>query len=398
MRWIIALGGACGILCVGANVQAQSLPPQPVPSSFAVAAGPRCCPSPAPLPDCPLPTTPGTPGTPGQPGTSPTNPPGMTGQQPGQPGALGDAFAQAPEAGTQPAASYSPGMFGDLGATGRLGQFFVIPPNSPPGVRSGIALVAPVAARASFKIAEDESPRPVDRIFIDYNYYNQVDHDFLNPGRADLHREMFGFEKMFLDGNASFGMRIPFLQLVGTDNLTDSHIDDISMVFKYAFINNRETGNVVSGGLVLTVPTGESIKLPGQTDLHSTVFQPWLGFIYNLNPKIYFQGFTSIAAPSDARDVTIFFNSLGAGYRYTWSTDSDAMLREIVPVLEMHLNTPLNHRGLNTLPLGYPDALDITTGLHFVFKRATAGIAICSPVTGPRSYEFEALANLTYHF
>jgi hypothetical protein len=322
----------------------------------------------------------------------------MMGQQPGQPGAQGDMFAQAPEAGTQPAASFSPGMFGDLLATGRLGQFFVIPPNSPGGVRPSIALVAPVAARASFKIAEDESPRPVDRLYFDYNYYNEVDHDFLNPARADLHREMLGFEKVFLDGNASFGMRIPFLQLVGTDNLTDSHMDDISMVFKYAFINNRETGNVVSGGLVLTVPTGESIKLPGETDLHSTVFQPWLGFIYNLNTNIYFQGFTSLAAPSDARDVTIFFNSLGAGYRLKVGADPDALLREIVPVVEVHLNTPLNHRGLDTLPLGYPDALDVTTGLHFIFKRALAGIAFCTPVTGPRSYEFEVMANLTYHF
>ena len=43
-------------------------------------------------------------------------------------------------------------------------------------------------------------------------------------------------------------------------------------------------------------------------------------------------------------------------------------------------------------------ALDFTGGCYFVFKRATAGLAFGTPMTGPKPYEFEVLANLNIHF
>jgi hypothetical protein len=225
-----------------------------------------------------------------------------------------------------------------------------------------------------------------------------VDKLDFGPSRADLHREMIGFEKTFFDGNASFGMRLPFVQLTGSPGFEESHVDDLCMVFKYAIINNRETGNVLSGGLVLTAPTGETVKVNGQSTIHSTVFQPWAGFIYSVNRDVFVQGFSSVAAPTDARDVTIFFNSIGVGYHLYRSADPCALLKGAVPVAELHVNTPLNHRGWDSQPLGFPDAVDFTGGCYFVFKRATAGLAFGTPMTGPKPYEFEVLANLNVHF
>ena len=40
---------------------------------------------------------------------------------------------------------------------------------------------------------------------------------------------------------------------------TVNDFGDLSVVLKYAFINDRHTGNVLSGGLVITAPTGPSI-------------------------------------------------------------------------------------------------------------------------------------------
>jgi hypothetical protein len=191
---------------------------------------------------------------------------------------------------------------------------------------------------------------------------------------------------------------MPFVQLTGDPNFRDTHIDDLSMVFKYAFINDRQTRNVLSGGLVLTVPTGEEVKINGENAVHSTVFQPWLGFIYNFGRDAYVEGFSSVAAPTDSRDVTIFFNSIAVGYVLYQNSEPDALLLQVVPVAEVHVNTPLNHRGWATEPLGYPDAVDFTGGCHLVFRRATAGIAVSTPMTGPKPYEFEVLANLNIHF
>jgi hypothetical protein len=349
------------------------------------------CPPRIVLPDCPPTPVPGGPGV-------PTPIP--------EPAIGADTFAQASEAGTQAPPSYDPGTFGDLiGITGRRVVFVPNGVTPPANVRSVTGnrtiVVAPLPFRSVFKIMENESPRPTDRVFFNYNYFNNVDRLFQGqPGsNANLHRETIGFEKTFLGGDASFGMRLPFLQLTGSNgDFEDSHLDDLSMIFKYAFINNRETGNVLSAGIVLTAPTGEGLHIDGESTIHSTVFQPFVGFIYHFDRNLYLQGFSSVAAPSDGRDVTIFFNSIAAGYHMYRADDSGARVRGIVPVAEFHVNTPLNHRGLQQAPLGFDDSVDFTGGVYVQFRRATLGIAVGTPLTGPRPYDVEATANLNFHF
>jgi hypothetical protein len=318
-----------------------------------------------------------------------------------------DAFAQPGAGGTQAAAMFEPGLFGDLiGVSGR--RVIVLPAgvSPPPHTQfqaiSGnkIAVIAPLPFRSVFKITENESPRPTDRVFFNYNFFSNVDRVLQGvPGTyADLHRETIGFEKTFLDGNASFGMRLPYLQLVGGSEIQDTHLDDLSMIFKYAFINDRQTGNVLSAGLVLTAPTGQGLIIDGESTIHSTVFQPFVGVIYHLNRDLFLQGFTSLAAPTDARDVTILFNSIAGGYNLYRADDPGDLLQSIVPVAEFHLNTPLNHRGLGSGPINFDDSLDITGGVYFNFRRATLGVAVCTPVTGPKPYDIEATVNLNIHF
>jgi hypothetical protein len=384
---------AGGVHAQYAQVTPAGLPPR----------GSQCCPPVVP-PDCARPpAAPGIPGVPEAP--SAVTPEG----QPAAP-APGAAFAQAPEAGTQPAASFNPGMFGDAGGAARRR----VPPTGGGGTAGGgavgtrpgdlrvvsgdrIHVDAVVPWRVSFKIAENESPRPVDRVFVTYNYYNDVDVFGFASKRTDLHREMLGFEKTFLDGNASVGLRLPLFELTGSPDFEDSHVDDLSVILKYAFINNRETGNVLSGGLVVTAPTGERIQVVDRSSIASTYLQPWVGFIYNMN-AFYAEGFSSVAVPTDARDVMLFFNSLGVGFHAYRNPNGGAALRELIPVVEVHVNTPLNHRGLSTFPLGFPDDVDFTAGCHFVLRRATASVGVCTPFTGPKPFEYEILASLNIRF
>ena len=66
---------------------------------------------------------------------------------------------------------------------------------------------------------------------------------------------------------------------------------------------------------------------------------------------------------------------------------------------ELHINTPLNHRGADTIPVGFPDTVDLTFGSRFFFGRGSSvGIAVAVPVTGPRLDAYEGLAQLNIRF
>lgn len=259
-----------------------------------------------------------------------------------------------------------------------------------------VAASTQAAARVSaFKITENESPRPTSRLFFNYNYFNNV-----NATRAGVHREIPGFERTFLDGNASFGMRLPVFQTVGNDgDLNIRGFGNLNMIGKYAWINNRDTGNVLSSGMTCGVPTGRTIKIPNQSDIKSVVFQPFMGYLYNMmEGDLYVQGFSAVAVPTDIRDITIMFNSAALGYWLYRNPTADRLLTGVVPTLETHINTPLNHRGLDALPFGVQDSVVLTTGSHFVFNRSMFTLAVAAPVTGPKPFDIEAIAlfNLRY--
>jgi hypothetical protein len=78
---------------------------------------------------------------------------------------------------------------------------------------------SPVANMFSdVKIAEGESPRPVDRVFAKFNYYNNLAKDqWTDPTQpihnVNLYRYTVGMEKTFFDQSMSVGLRIPFYTL-----------------------------------------------------------------------------------------------------------------------------------------------------------------------------------------
>jgi hypothetical protein len=401
-RTLFRFNLAAGLCLLAGTAWAQT----PVPSGTRgwTAEPPRALP-----PGCGMPSYPGYPSMTTPPsGTTGTDQGMGAGQTPTTPGADQTA-AQQSEAGTQPSASFSPVMFGDL--IGVVGQRLTL---LPPGVSphpnqhfrviggNRIALIAPQPTAASMKITEGESPRPECRVFLEYNYYNNVDRSLNGLGtdvpRSDLHREMIGFERTFLDGNASVGLRVPFLQLTGADDIQDEQIGDLSVIFKYAFLYNHDNGDVLSGGLVLTAATGQAIEVQGESDIHAWYFQPFAGFIYHFTEDLFAQGFSSVAIASDSRDVTLFFNSLAIGWHAYRSPDRDALLTQIIPVVELHANNPLNHRGLDSAPIGFQDTLDVTAGVHVLLRQADIGLAACVPLSGPKPYDFELAGYFNYHF
>jgi hypothetical protein len=328
-------------------------------------------------PNCPPGAYPGDPGTPVQ------DP-----MREGQP----NLFAGAPEAGTQPGAMFNPNMFGDL--IGIASSRNVIIGQGPTftTVRG-----LPVTGRYNgFKVTDNDNPRPVDRILFNYNGYSDSGRLAGIPS-MQLHQQVIGFEKTFLQGDASFGLRLPFIQINGFSQADAHVVGDLSVHLKFAWLNNRETGNVISTGFILTTPTGggTTILSDGSTAPHSVLFQPWVGWVYNME-RLYVQAFHSVVIPSDQRDPSILFNSVAAGY-WLYRSNADRFLQGFVPVVEMHVNTPLNHRSNSDL-IFFKDQVNLTSGGYFVFPRMTLGGAVGVPLAGPRPYGVEAIASLNFRF
>jgi hypothetical protein len=289
-------------------------------------------------------------------------------------------------------------------------------------VEAPVAVRAPFPYHADFKVAENESPRPEDRVFFNYNYYSNVTGpstiysvphletitttingnaatvSTLTPGvveRIDIHREVVGFEKTFLGGDASIEFRAPVVEQAGADAIDQSDFGDVTVVLKYAFLNDRAAGNALSAGLAVTVPTGPGIPLPDGGKLHSTLLQPWGGYLWNFD-RFYVEGFTSLVVPTDSRDVTLLCNDVSVGYQLYRA--GGRLISAVVPSIEAHVTTPLNNRDANSL-LTVPDAVVLTAGSHFdIYNSAELSIGVATTVTGPRIFDVEALVQLNYRF
>ncbi len=323
-----------------------------------------------------------------------------------------------------------PVMIGDLGPTSELRVFKQAtgsgglpgpcPPPKPPGVpgAKGASMVIP--AVRGLKISENQSPRPQDRIYFSFNYFQGVN-DAVNQklqapiGYTQVFRYIGGFEKTFLDGQGSIGIRAPLDSVTATSNVpprfgnyggTSTAVGDVGIYAKYILLEDRQSGNLLSGGLAISPPTGPG-KFAGFNSFasitHTTTFQPFLGYIYNVN-RFYIHGFTAIDVPANSQDVTLLYNDVGFGYfliRPDPNSALDPLISMVAPTFEVHITDPLNHRGaLNPRdPVGMTDIVNLTYGLSIgIYSKTLLTFGIVNPVTSPKPFDFEAMAFLNYFY
>jgi hypothetical protein len=194
-------------------------------------------------------------------------------------------------------------------------------------------------------------------------------------------------------------MRLPFTQLYGPPGLAGTHdVGDLTLIGKYAIINDLDTGNLWSAGMSLTTPTGSgnAILLDGTKAPHSVLFQPWTGFVRTFN-RGYLQGITSFLVPSSDRDPTLWNNSMALGY-YVYRNNDARWLNAIVPIAEVHVRTPLSKRDPNG-NVFLQDQVNLTSGVHFqVAGRAVLSSAVSVPVVGPRPWNIEAMTFVNWYY
>lgn len=287
------------------------------------------------------------------------------------------------------------------------------PPLAPsPFARGGHRSTAVMPWARGFKIADNQSPMPQDRVFYTFDYFNNLNgavNQRLGSSISSMqaYRELLGIEKTFWGGNASLGLRMPIDTLwTSSNNPTlrngSTAVGDLSFFSKFVLWANPNNGNLLSGGLAVTVPNGPSsfAGSPSTAGFRDVQFQPFLGYIVRRG-DLYLQGFTAIDVPTDPNDVTMWYNDVALGYFVYRNEAPTAVLSAIVPTFEVHLSDPLNHRGAFRFndPAGTPDILDLTFGSSFILrKRLVASFGVAFPVTGPHPFDVEALALLNFYF
>ena len=138
----------------------------------------------------------------------------------------------------------SPNMIGDFfgSGTGVISGVPVTIPGSEARFRP-VQIPDPAASvLGTLKVADDSSPLPRDRVFCDYDFFNDV--PFV-PGGIDVNRFLFGVEKTFFDGRCSLEVRIPFGSSL-TDNLT-TQINTTTFAQTTPVEDEFQLGNVTLG-------------------------------------------------------------------------------------------------------------------------------------------------------
>ncbi|HTK76058.1 MAG TPA: hypothetical protein VL371_12415, partial [Gemmataceae bacterium] len=158
-----------------------------------------------------------------------------------------------------------------------------------------------------------------------------------------IHREVLGFETAFFNNVASIGLRVPMFQQQGDGSLGRDDFGDLTAIFKAVIWDDTASGDLLSGGLAVTAPTGPGIQTVDGT-IRSTLFQPFIGAIRPFTSRLAMQGFWGIVVPTDSRDVTFLTSDVGLYYTLYRATAPGACLTAVIPALEAHAYNPVNHR------------------------------------------------------
>jgi hypothetical protein len=339
-QWGSWLGivGAAALALLGGTAQAQFWKPGCKP----------CCPSPYCSPCVPAPAA-------EAPKTDPVEPK----IDPAQPPAVEPSFTTEQAAAGSDYYAAAPNMIGDLFAN-TLSISFPYGNAAAPGRLE----LASLANLINAKVAENNSPLPMDRVAFRYNFFhnaasvdgpsdlvgqfgpNTLQYFVSNTTKNyDTHAFNFSVEKTFFNDLLSVELRVPFFSTLGAEQEistirtapvfggplgvfpdgghafgdSDVAFGDLSIVLKGLLYFDGRVG--LTGGLGVGVPTGGDSRvqiLDGPSFSPSPVFRsrdfqisndvwslsPYLAALCQPNDRLFFQGFGQIYLPMGGNDLT----------------------------------------------------------------------------------------------
>jgi len=296
--------------------------------------------------------------------------------------------------------------------------------------------------------ANSQSPIVMDRVFFDYGYFDQFQvtkttgtivlgttSTTLNATSSqiagfNLNTFNVGIEKSLFGGLASVYVDAPILY--ADDNVTDQKINgfgDLNLGFKLSLYFDRCTGNALSAGLSVAVPTGHAAQYtdavvwessstgaPIQfftTPVNPTYIQPWVAGLWNCD-RFFVQEYFAVIQPLPDEVATSINNCLSAGYRL-WSVDRccepNHWITSITPIFGTQTLVGLQHSYNDTtlteeyIPtdvrfrLSVPTQLFLTEGCQIgVGSRASVFAGVVEPVVGTKAYTIGGTVGLNFYF
>jgi hypothetical protein len=331
----------------------------------------------------------------------------------------------------------APNMIGDS-----LGfPFFFVAPN---GIARTLASVSLVSGDGPTKIADDTSPLPTDRVFFDYNSFNNA---LLtaNGGEIGLIRYSIGVEKTFFDKTLSVEIKAPIDNgLDSTQDLLASTADNEASAFGNLAIIPKlllysDSTWTLAGGLAIGVPTAPDASLrignnPLSIDIdnESVHLAPFLGLLIAPGNRLFSitylqfdfdangntvtetaQG--TVFARGKLRNPTLMYVDTTLGYWLYQSSPNEAggygWLTGIAPVVELHYTTTLQDAEPATNdrfnPLIIPlrsrlGILNLTAGLQFVLGPqnylTVSGVAPLRTEPGDKQFDAEVVVQFNHRF
>ncbi len=274
------------------------------------------------------------------------------------------------------------------------------------------------------KIAENNSPFPVDRVFFNYNYYHNA---LQGPGPGGARRNigpnryLFGLEKTFLGGDASIEVRAPLASTLNSDQNLDGSGDIVhgefgNMMLTLKLALWRTEGFIIAGGLGVTVPTADDVRVFDTSSATPIVrirndavhLGPYLAMQYR-SGRFFWQLWVQtdvdpwgngviLNLPQESaqtgrlQDQTMLLVSSAFGYAvFRSSTDGAGRLglTRVTPAIEIHQTSSLQSADFITagnLVLGNFannfDVVNLTIATHFqFFNRGIITPAYVVPLT-----------------
>jgi hypothetical protein len=278
----------------------------------------------------------------------------------------------------------------------------------------------PLAAGGGlFKIADNSNPIPTDRVFFDYNHFQNA-LDFVGTGGTqafNLNAYTFGVEKTFFNGMCSLEVRVPFASgLSAVQNPTDTGIEgtefgNIPIVFKTLI--HRGENSFLSAGLAGVIASARDVNLgDGSLIIRNESFhlQPFVGWLWQPRERLFFEAFAACDFDAGGSPViangprigtyqqqSLLFLDGKIGY-WAYQNPCARWVTGIAPTVELHYTSTMqdapvvSRNGFGITPIAArQDILDLTGGLQFQLGPCTdLTLAGCAPLRTGNNKLFDA--------
>lgn len=293
-----------------------------------------------------------------------------------------------------------------------------------------VHLPQPGSTFARQKWADNSSPIPRDRVFLNYNYFSNSQFNGTN-----INQYTPGFEKTIYDGRASIEFRIPLAGTLSntvtadappafTSNTTNQ-LGNLTGYYKHLLFGTEKIA--LSGGVGASVPTADDVhvKLSNGNELlrirnQAVHVLPFFAGVWSPTERWYNQAAVQVDVDTGGntvfgtdqnrnfyrlgrlKDATYFYAGYSTGYWLMQSMDAGKRVNGIAPTLELQFNSSLapqdgftNNGFAFGSGGGQVQVLNGIVGLNLLHRRdRTMTVAYATPLGGGHDQQYSGQLRL----